>query len=259
MIRADEITFRAGGKVLVDSVSLEMKEGEVLAILGPNGAGKSTLFKMLCGQNWPDSGGVFYGDRPLPRMEARRLARCRAVLPQTGQIPFDFTAWEVAMLGRSPHSDGSESRKDAEIVRKAMELTETGWLADRIVGTLSGGELQRVHLARVLAQIWEPVGEDGRTLFLDEPTASLDPAHQHSSLQLARKWAAQGVAVAVILHDLNLASLYADRLLLMKGGKSPACGTPREVLRADTVWEVFDLRVKVLSHPERDCPMVIAL
>lgn len=258
MIRADQATFRVGEKALVDAVSLDLRAGEVLAILGPNGAGKSTLFKMLCGQNSPHSGDIFYDDVPLDSMDLRQLARRRAVLPQSGQIPFDFTALEVALLGRSPHA-GGESKNDEEIVKAALALTETGHLADRPVGTLSGGELQRVHLARVLAQIWDPVEEGNRALFLDEPTSSLDLAHQHSTLRLAREWADRGVAVAVILHDLNLASLYADRLMVMKKGKSVACGEPARVLTAELIQEVFEIRALVQAHPEKGGPLVIAL
>lgn len=258
MIRADQATFRIGKKILVDTVSVEIRAGEVLAILGPNGAGKSTLFKMLCGQNAPHSGTVFYDGAPVASMGLRQLARRRAVLPQSGQIPFDFTAMEVALLGRSPHAC-LEKGRDEKIVEAALVLTETGHLADRPVGTLSGGELQRVHLARVLAQIWEPVEEGNRALFLDEPTSSLDLAHQHSTLRLAREWAGKGVAVAVILHDLNLASFYADRIMVMKKGKAVAWGEPAKVLTAELVQEVFEIRALVRTHPEKGGPLVVAL
>jgi len=259
MIRAKEISFGVREKTLVDRVSLEIPEGEVLAILGPNGAGKSTLFKMLCGQISPHAGQISYGGEPLESMDIGKLARRRAVLPQSSQIPFDFTAFEIALLGRSPHLRGSESRRDLALVKAAMALTETESLADQLAATLSGGELQRVHLARVLAQVWEPVEEGVRVLFMDEPTSNLDLSHQHGTLRLARRWAKEGAAVAIILHDLNLAALYADRLLILKGGKLIASGKPREILTAKLIQDTFNLKTLVRDHPENGGALVIAL
>jgi iron complex transport system ATP-binding protein len=260
MITAGKITFRIGGKTLVDDVSLEVAEGEVVAILGPNGAGKSTLMKIMAGQIRGAEGAVRIGGRLLGDIPPSELARHRAVLPQSSHVPFEFSAAEVVMMGRSPHLQGIPEREsDREIVRAAMELTDTGHLAERYVSTLSGGELQRVHLARVLVQIWEKPEQGGRCLFLDEPTSSLDLAHQHATLRIARSWAEKGTAVCVVLHDLNLAAAYADRILFMKAGRAAACGTVGEALTSARIEEVFGVRAEVRRHPVLDRPLVIPI
>ncbi|EXF43529.1 hemin importer ATP-binding subunit [Pseudomonas sp. BAY1663] len=157
-------------------------------------------------------------------------------------------------MGRLPHCSGRAA--DARIVEAALATADALHLAARSYLTLSGGERQRVHLARVLAQLWP--GAEGQVLLLDEPTSMLDPAHQHSILQAARRFAAQGAAVLVVLHDLNLAARYCDRLLLLAEGSAQASGTPQEVLRAEPLRAVFGLEVLVQRHPERGHPLIIA-
>jgi iron complex transport system ATP-binding protein len=260
MITAQNVFYRLGEKTLVHDACVTIRPGEVLAILGPNGAGKSTLLKILTGQLRLTSGTVRASERPLGEIPVLEWARRRAVLPQTSHVPFEFSASEVVMMGRLPHLEGIPERElDREIVCQAMKMTETGHLAGRYVNTLSGGELQRVHLARVLAQIWEKSEGGNRYLFLDEPTASLDLAHQHSTLKIARAWAEQGTAVAVVLHDLNLAACYADRILFMKEGRCVICDTVENVLTPGRIQESFGMWAEVRRHPARDCPLVIPL
>lgn len=179
------------------------------------------------------------------------LARRRAVLPQSSSVPFEFTALEIVLLGRAPHGDAAFS---IERAREAMAKTASEHLAERTVTTLSGGELQRVHLARVLLQVgWGPE-RTGSCLILDEPISNLDPAHQHSALRVARDLAREGVAVAVVLHDLNLAAQYADRLLVMKAGRVVGQGTPREILSEKLIGEVFEVRARLVENPLCDAP-----
>jgi iron complex transport system ATP-binding protein len=252
MLAARSLTFAVGSKTLVDSVDLEVRAGEMVALLGPNGAGKSTLLKMLCGQSRPTSGAVTFEGRGLTEWAPRELARRRAVLPQSSAVPFEFTALEIVLLGRSPHGDASAREAMA---RQAMEKTESLHLAGRTVTTLSGGEMQRVQLARVLVQI----GLDGgapRCLMLDEPISNLDPAHQHSALQIARDLARDGAAVLVVLHDLNLAAQYATRLVLMKTGKIVADGSPADVLTEEQIGSVFGVKATVIRNPRCDAPAV---
>ena len=255
MMRAAGLCYRIGDVPLVRDVNIELQPGKLLAVLGPNGAGKSTLLKMLAGQLQPTAGEITVNDRPLQTYAARDIAQWRGVLSQTSQVPFDFTANEIVLLGRSPHLQGVERNRDHEIARAALMATGTEHLAERVVGTLSGGELQRVHFARVLAQIWEPQGE--RVLLLDEPTSSLDLSHQHETLALARKFVTQGVAGFVILHDLNLAALYADTLLVLHNGCTAATGTPEEVLNPEIISQVFNIQATVINHPTLACPWVI--
>lgn len=255
MIGAEEVSFCVGGKALVASASLEVRVGEVVALLGPNGAGKSTLLKLLCGQLDPAEGRVFFAKKALAEWTPSELARRRAVLPQSSGVPFEFTALEIVLLGRSPHGDASRCEA---LARRAMERTECAHLAERIVTTLSGGEMQRVQLARVLVQIDGEADGSSRCLMLDEPISNLDPAHQHGALRVARELAAEGVAVLVVLHDLNLAAQYADRLILMKQGRIVSEGTPDEVITEEQIREVFALHVRVIRNPTCDAPAVFA-
>ena len=171
---------------------------------------------------------------------------------------FPFTVEEVALLGRNPHICGSESKKDLEIVKNALELVEAEHLMKQSFPTLSGGEQQRVHLARVLAQIWEKPESGQRYLLLDEPTSSLDLAHQHLTLQTACKFAEKGTAVLMVLHDLNLAAQYADKVMILQKGENTAFGSPQEVLTKEIIREVFGIEVYITKHETKpNLPLII--
>jgi len=248
------VVFRAADRALVDDVSLEIRAGEVVALVGPNGAGKSTLLGLLAGDLRPAAGGVLLHGEPVSALSARALALRRAVLPQQTLARFAFTVEEVVAMGRSPHV-GPLSRlqaRDLDAVRAAMAGAEVVELAERRFPTLSGGEAARAALARVLAQ-------EAPVLLLDEPTAALDLRHQEMVMRLARKLArgARRSAVVVVLHDLNLASAWADRIGVMAGGRLVTCAPPWEALTADLVRRVFDHSVIVARHPARDCPLVV--
>ena len=242
-----------GGKRILQGVSFELKAGEVLAVLGTNGAGKSTLLASLTGELSPLNGSIVLAGRALARWPAKERARSMAVLPQSSSLAFPFSVAEVVAMGRMPHATGLQ--QDELIIEQAMTATDVTQLRERSYLSLSGGERQRVHLARVLAQIWD-AGEQG-CLLLDEPTASLDLAHQQLILQQARKMAQRGLAVIVVLHDLNLAARYADRLLLLHHGRVQAVGAPWQVLTAERIAEVFGVAVRVEQHPLQDSPLII--
>jgi len=259
MLRADGISVRYGTAEVLRGPSLAVTPGEVLAVLGPNGAGKSTLLAVLAGTLRPHRGEASLEGRALADWSPRVLARRRAVLPQASELAFGFHALEVVLLGRSPHAGRATRDDDFAVAEACLREAGVAHLAQRVYTTLSGGERQRVQLARVLAQIDFP--SDGsprgpRYLLLDEPIASLDLAHQHATLQTARRAAARGIGVLAILHDLNLAALYADRLVVLSGGCLAAEGTPQAVLTEDLVREVFDLPVHVARHPTRGCPQI---
>lgn len=229
------------GQPVLARVSGVFQPGRVTAILGPNGAGKSTLLGLLAGLAEPAHGQVLLQGRAVAEHTPDQIARWRAVMPQDTAVAFDFTVREVVEMGRYPHRH-HPSAADAQMVEAAMQTTGVAHLAGRSVTTLSGGERARTHLARALAQIWEPVaGAAHRWLLLDEPTAALDLAHQHQTLRLLRQWAVQqGVGVVAVLHDLNLALRYAhDALLLAHGagqwGPVDEVITPQAVAR---VWGV---------------------
>lgn len=260
MIRARNITVKVGAKRLLDDVSFEVASGEVVACIGANGAGKSTLLRALCGDARVACGEVSLNNRNLSSIAFGEQARLRAVLPQDSSLAFGFTALEVVLMGRTPHARGhAESKRDYDIANLALEATDAAHLTARIYPGLSGGERQRVQLARVLAQIWDAPTTGNRFLLLDEPTSSLDLAHQHHTLAVARRFARERTGVLVVLHDLNLAAQYADRILVLKNGRVLVQGTPAEVLTAGLIHEAFAIAACVMQHPHLACPLVVPL
>ena len=255
MLRAEAIEIRIGKRLLLDAVDLTVQPGQVLAVVGPNGAGKTSLLKALVGELTPQQGQVLQQDRRLADWPVEVRAQLLGVLPQQSPLNFPFRVAEVVGLGRYPHHTGA--KKDAAIVAGALAAVDASHLQVRTYTTLSGGEKQRVHLARVLAQVWEASALGERYLLLDEPTAALDLAHQHVILQTARRMAQQGVGVLVILHDLNLAGHYADQIVMLKNGRIAASGDAAQVLSADNIAEVFDIAVEVIAHPHSARPLIV--
>ena len=254
MLRLENVQISRGRKIVLADLNLEVRPGEVLGVLGPNGAGKSTLLGALCGELRADHGQVWLDQRQLSEWAGAQRAQRLAVLPQTSTLDIAFSVEEVVGMGRLPHQTGR--KRDDEIIAEALQAADVGHLTGRRYTALSGGERQRVHLARVLAQLWP--GEAGQTLLLDEPTSMLDPLHQHTTLQAVRAFADHGAAVLVILHDLNLAARYCDRILLLDNGRPHALDTPQQVLRPESLKAVFGLEVLVQAHPERGHPLIIA-
>ena len=252
-LRADSVSYATQGKVLVNRAELDLHAGEVLAIVGPNGAGKSTLCGLLAGDLAPTEGEAALSGRPVRRIKPAALARQRSMLSQHTNLRFPFTAWEVALMGRHPHISRwrSPAETDYTTVEQAMEWTQVLHLARRLYPTLSGGEQRRVSLARVLAQ-------DTPVILLDEPTAALDLGHQQLVMSLCRRLAGEGRAVLAVLHDLNLAGSYADRVMVMSQGEVVATGTPEHVLCAELLSDVFSQRVMVVPHPQTGKPVVLA-
>lgn len=258
MLALESVRVRIGDAVLLDGVSLVVQPGEVVAVVGANGAGKSTLLKVAAGERSPSAGRVTLDGRPLGAFSPEALALRRAVLPQHSALQFGFTAAEVVRLGRTPHAGRATRAQDEAAVERALAQAGVSHLAGRRYPTLSGGEQQRVHLARTLAQL-DGRHDEPRYLLLDEPTASLDLAHQHAVLRTARALAEAGTGVLVVLHDLNLAAQYADRLAVLRRGRLLADGPPAEVLDPALVHAAFDVVVTVLPHPCLTCPLVVAL
>jgi len=241
-----------GSRLVLRAVSLNVHGGELLALVGPNGAGKSTLIRVVSGVTPARSGEVHLDGADVLRFSPDRRARCVAVVPQLIHLPEAFTVGEIVMLGRTPHLPlwGGEGRRDCEIAWRAMRRTHIESLADRRVDELSGGEQQRVVIARALTQ--EP-----RVLLLDEPTAHLDLKHQVAVLELVKSLAhEQGLAVLLTLHDLNLAALYADRVALMEEGGIVAQGLVEDVLTAERLSQVYGVHVAVSRHPVHGTPLI---
>jgi len=257
MLRLSDVTVRIGDATLIAGVSAEVQPGRLTAVVGPNGAGKTTLLRAASGELSPSAGTVSLDDRPLSVVPEQEQAQRRAVLPQASRLHFAFSVLEVVLMGRTPHVQGREGPEDWAIAEDALDAVAMAGFADRDVPTLSGGEQQRVHLARALAQIWTPPDDGHRYLLLDEPTASLDLAHQQNVLRTARAFADQGAGVLAILHDLNLAAQFADHVVVMADGGVHAQGAPASVLTPPCIREVFGWPVCVLAHPTQSCPLIV--
>ena len=239
MITANKINYAIGDTPILDELSVALQPGAVTAILGPNGAGKSTLMKCLCGTLQPQSGNINIAGRDLQTYSLPELSRRRAVLAQSTAINFPFTVLELVMMGRNPHVNRRASVADNQIAQQALDSVDAWSLKNRIFPTLSGGEQQRVQLARVLAQIW---GQKQAYLFLDEPTAALDLKHQHQIFKLIRTFSrSQDMTVCVIIHDPHLAQRYCDQAILMYNGKVFAAGLIDDALSPDNIQCVFEI------------------
>ncbi|WP_198650527.1 heme ABC transporter ATP-binding protein [Saccharospirillum mangrovi] len=255
-LQADQLTlYRWPDVATLSDVSVSVKAGEVLALIGQNGAGKSSLLQLLSGELTPSSGTVRLHDKALRAWNGPDRARLLAVLPQHHRLNFDFQVADVVALGRYSHATG-RARDDA-IVADALALCDLTDFAERHIHTLSGGERQRVHLARVLAQIWDAQPEGDRFLLLDEPASGLDLHHQQTLFQAVRQFARRGVGVLLVVHDLNLAAHYADRILLLNRGHAVCSGTPDSVLTAANIQQHFGLEVTVQPHPHHAGPLII--
>lgn len=248
MLIADRISYSIKKKTILEEISFDVRPGEFLAVIGPNGAGKSTLLKILCGEIKKYSGKVLFQDYDLNTFKSLELATQRAVLSQSISLALPFKVSEVVMMGRYPHFKSAPSRVDHRIVEECLELTGMLHFKDRNYLTLSGGEKQRVHLARVLAQLNSQDAQDkGKILFLDEPVNGLDLKYQQQVMKVAREWKGEMYSVVAVLHDLNLAAHYADRILLLNNGKQELLDVPAKVLTKENIKKVYDIEVRVLD------------
>lgn len=256
LLKVSELDVSVAGRALLREVSLNLRSGELVVIVGRNGAGKSTLLRHISGELRSLGDIEVFGQR-LAGQNLQELARRRAVLAQLTNLHFGYEVEEVVLLGRIPHQTRQvETTDDVRLARQSLARVGLEHMVQRNYLTLSGGEQQRVHLARVLAQLAGVSGD--RLLLLDEPTSSLDIAYQHEVLRLARELGREGVGVLAVLHDLNLAAQYADRVLVLADGRVTAFGPPREVLSSEVVAEAFGHEVLVIDHPTLGVPLIIS-
>ncbi|MFE9244490.1 ABC transporter ATP-binding protein [Nocardiopsis sp. NPDC006938] len=250
-LRGEGLVLSHGGTTVVHGTSLTLTSGRVTALVGPNGSGKTTLLRSLARLHRVDGGRVTLGapdgghERPVSLLSARRFAREVTLFSQSRPVPEGLTVSEIVAFGRHPHRRGfaGPSAEDRDAVGRAMRATGVADMADRAAGALSGGEMQRVWLAACLAQ-------DTGVVLLDEPTNHLDLRHQVETLDLIRDLAEDhGVAVGVVLHDLDHAARVADRVLLLNAGRAHAEGPPAEVLTTDHLSEVYGIRIEVSEDP----------
>ncbi len=253
MLEIHALSVNYGIQRVLEDVSLSVQPGEILALIGPNGAGKSTLLRAVSGVIPIRFGEIRVAGKDLAHLSTTQRARYLAVVPQARNLPSAFTVYQTVLLGRTPHLSwlGQAGPLDHARVRLALDQTQCLALAERRVGELSGGEQQRVLLARALAQ-------DTPALLLDEPTTHLDLQHQTNLLNLIRQLASQEkLAILLVLHDLNLAGLYADRVALLVQGHLQATGSPKEVLTEDNLAAVYQVPVHVVPHPDYGTPLVL--
>jgi iron-chelate-transporting ATPase len=255
MFHLDAVSFSLLGRTLLQPLSLDIAPGQMVGLIGHNGSGKSTLLKMLARQQAPSAGRLLLNNQPLADWKDRDFARQVAYLPQQLPSAESLTVRELVGFGRYPWHGllGRFNRDDQDKVQQALQLTGTLEFAERMVDNLSGGERQRVWLAMLLAQ-------DSRYLLLDEPTSALDIAHQVEVLSLVQKLSRQlALSVIVVLHDINMASRYCDRLIALHSGRLLLDGTPQELMTASNLHAIYGLPMHVLAHPHGQQPIAVVI
>ena len=252
-IQAEGVHLSYGNRPVLAGMDLHVSPGEVVGLVGPNGSGKSTFLRIAAGTLSPQQGRVLLGGEDVADLKPKDRAKLVAVVQQSPAAPPGFTAMDVALMGRNPHLGllQWESKSDYDKCRRVMELTETWEFADRQLSTLSGGELQRVFMARALAQ-------ETPALLLDEPTAHLDISYQTATLDIINRVRKQSdLTVIVAMHDLTLAAQYCDRIAVLYEGSVLACGEPTETLNEEVVSKAFGAPVHIIPHPSTGTPVVL--
>lgn len=254
----EQVSVSAGKTRIVQDLSFHAKAGEVLAIIGPSGSGKTTLMKAMTGE-LPYSGGITLAGLEVGGLSPEVLAAMRGVLPQASQISFPLNVAEVVGLGLT--SSRRERTFRARRIAEALAKVGLSGFEGRSYQELSGGEQQRVQLARVLCQVWDPLPQEGlpHWLFLDEPVSSLDIKHQVQIMQLAAGYAKRGGGVVAVMHDLNLTAAFADRVLVMQGGRRLAFGTRDEVMQAELLSKAYDFPLEILTRPGGGRPVIVPM
>lgn len=255
-LRLERVSFRVRGKMLVEDITLAPRPGRLTVVLGANGAGKSTLLRLLSGEIAPSGGEARLDGRPLNAWPAEALAQRRAVMPQATQ-PMPLRVADVVALGRTPHRRHSSAAEDRRTVAESLARAGVDHLADRSVASLSGGERQRVTLARTLAQLPPPERRGSAALLLDEPTAALDPAHQHAVMEVARRVAAEGATVVAVLHDITLALRYGQDAVLLRDGRLLSAGAADATLTEEALSETYRCGVRFLTDPATGCKVAV--
>jgi iron complex transport system ATP-binding protein len=257
MLRTENISYKIGGKTILNKISASFLPGQFNMILGPNGSGKSSWLKIFSGEIKAFSGDVFYADQHISSFNAITLAKQRAVMSQQPELSFPLSVEEVVLMGRYPHFSFNPGRHDELICNEVIATMQLTQLKDRNYVTLSGGEKQRVQFARMLAQIWETPGDGYRYIFLDEPLNNLDINYQQEFLQTAQSMANHNTILIAVMHDINLALQYADKVFFLKNGELAASGPPATIVTEKVIEEVFSIKAHIINNPISNSPLVV--
>lgn len=251
-LEAKNIQFFYNTNKVIHDVSMSLDQGAFLGIIGPNGAGKSTMLRLLCGILTPAHGTISLFGKDLSHQSQKSIAQKIAFVPQETHFTLDFSVKDIVQMGRYPYKRPfeREDQQDRAAVENALRAAYVMDLRKRLINSLSSGERQRAVIARALAQA-------PKILLLDEPTSHLDLHHQFAIMELLKKLNKQGISIAVVHHDLNLASLYCKSLILMHKGQVHAQGTPNELLNEDTIEQVYGTHVRIMRHPDKDVPQIL--
>ncbi len=246
MIEAKNITYKISDRTILDNLNITLEPEKITSILGPNGVGKSTLLSCLCGSQPLDGGEILLDNKLISEYSLQELAMKRAVLSQSSIINFAFTVMEIVLMGRNPYSYENNKIRDTDIAQEALNSVDAYHLKDRIYPTLSGGEQQRVQLARVFAQLWE---QNNACLFLDEPTSALDLKHQHQVLTFVRRLSRQlKFTICIVIHDLGLARFYSDNVVLIKNSSDLIMDHSSIALTRENISNVFDVPINLVRE-----------
>lgn len=260
MLSVSNLSLAHKKTLILDKVNLEVQAGEISALIGPNGAGKSSLLKCIAGHYSKFDGDISLHGKPTRHWSSSALAKVRAILSQQIQFGFDLSVLEIIKFGRFPYLKSESPKKSQAIAEWCLDQVAMTSFATRNMLSLSGGEQQRVHFARVLAQLYSPDESQAKLLLLDEPTASLDIAQKHNLLQCVMEAVQRfGYAALMVVHDVNLAAQYADQLTLLKKGEIVTQGATTQVLTRQAIQRTFGMDVLIQTHPISQCPQICPL
>ena len=249
-VRCESIDINLNKREILKNISIEVKEKEILSIIGPNGAGKSTLLKSLAGDINPTNGNIFYDEININQIDIQERAFTRSVMSQLQPIAFDFSVKEIVEMGWIDRGESKYADQFDDAVQEVILKCGVKDLIDRNFNTLSGGEQRRIHFARTLLQLWRPSNSsDPKYLFLDEPTANLDLTYEIKLLNIVKDVAQEGAGVILVLHDLNLAAKFSDKVAILKGGLLIDIGLPKDILKSTLLSDIYEIKVEVKNDP----------
>ena len=249
-IRCESIDINLNKREILKNISVEVNEKEILSIIGPNGAGKSPLLKSLAGDINPIKGNIFYDEKNINNINIQERAFTRSVMSQLQPIAFDFSVKEIVEMGWVDRGESKYADQFDDAVNEVIHKCGVKDLINRNFNTLSGGEQRRIHFARTLLQLWRPSNsDDPKYLFLDEPTANLDLTYEIKLLNIVKEIAQEGAGVMLVLHDLNLAAKFSDKVAILKSGSIIDIGLPKDVLRSTLLSDIYEIDVEVKNDP----------